>query len=262
MAKLVGAMERARRAAFDTEGDSLYHYFEKVCLMQLSMEGVSYIVDPLAGLDMSGFLEALAEKRLVLHGGDYDLRMMRASFGFEPRGEVFDTMLAAQLLGYEKMGLVALTDKFFEAGLSKKGQKNDWSQRPLPEKMLEYASMDVHYLEALADKLTEELEKAGRVEWHRESCRYMVKSTESRNHTEPDKEWRIAGVSTMGRRQLAFVRELWYWREDEARGANLPPFRIMGNHAILELAKWAANPKGTAGMPKLPRQLNLYKAHS
>jgi len=253
MGKLVRAMGCARRAAFDTEGDSLYHYFEKVCLMQLSIGGASYIVDPLAGLDMSDLLEALAGMPLVVHGGDYDLRMMRASFGFEPKEEVFDTMLAAQLLGYEKMGLVALTDRFFDAGLSKKGQKSDWSQRPLPEKMLAYASKDVHYLEALADRLAEELARAGRLEWHRESCRYMVKSTESRNYVEPDKAWRIKGISTLGRRQLAFVRELWYWREDEARGCDLPPFRILGNQAIVTIAKWAAHPKGSSGCPKLPR---------
>ncbi len=253
MERLLQAMGGAQRAAFDTEGDSLYHYFEKVCLMQLSVGGVSYIIDPLAGLDMSGFLEALGGVRLVVHGGDYDLRMMRASFGFMPGEEIFDTMLAAQLLGYEEMGLVALTDRFFEAGLSKKGQKSDWSVRPLPEKMLAYASKDVHYLEPLADRLAEELAKAGRLEWHRESCRYMVKSTERRNRVEPDREWRIKGVSTFGRRQLAFVRELWYWREEEARGSDLPPFRILGNQVIATIAKWAANPKGSAGCPKLPR---------
>jgi ribonuclease D len=180
--------------------------------------------------------------------------MMRASFGFVPRKEVFDTMLAAQVLGYDKMGLVALTDRFFEAGLSKKGQKDDWSQRPLPEKMLAYASADVHYLEALADRLTEELVKLGRLEWHRESCKNMVKSTESRNQADPEKMWRIKGLNTLGRRQLAFVRELWQWRENEARISDLPPFRIMGNHLILALAKWAANPKESAdNAPKLPR---------
>ena len=99
MGKLIERIGAAERVALDTEADSLHNYFEKVCLIQLSLGGEHYLVDPLCDLDLSGFSEALAEKPLILHGGDYDLRMMRASMGFRPRREVFDTMIAAQLLG-------------------------------------------------------------------------------------------------------------------------------------------------------------------
>jgi len=108
MEALVERIGAAERVALDTEADSLHNYFEKVCLIQLSLEDEHYIVDPLAGLDLGGFLAALAEKPLILHGGDYDLRMMRASLGFRTRREVFDTMIVAQLLGIEQIGLAAL----------------------------------------------------------------------------------------------------------------------------------------------------------
>ena len=108
MDALIERIGAADRVALDTEADSLHNYFEKVCLIQLSLGEEHYIVDPLAGLELGGFLEALAEKPLILHGGDYDLRMMRASLGFRTRREVFDTMIAAQFLGIEQIGLAAL----------------------------------------------------------------------------------------------------------------------------------------------------------
>ncbi|MBM2806816.1 MAG: rnd [Deltaproteobacteria bacterium] len=107
---LIERIGAAEKVGLDTEADSLHNYFEKVCLIQLSLRDEHYIVDPLAGLELGGFLEALAEKPLILHGGDYDLRMMRASTGFRTRREVFDTMIAAQLLGIEQIGLAALLE--------------------------------------------------------------------------------------------------------------------------------------------------------
>jgi ribonuclease D len=108
MEALIERICAADRVALDTEADSLHNYFEKVCLIQLTLGDEHYIVDPLAGLELGGFLEALAEKPLILHGGDYDLRMLRASFSFRTRRNVFDTMIAAQLLGIEQIGLAAL----------------------------------------------------------------------------------------------------------------------------------------------------------
>src|SRR5262245_42794330 len=105
---LVRRLGSTERVALDTEADSLHNYFEKVCLIQLSLGDQHYLVDPLAGLELGEFLQVLASKRLILHGGDYDLRMLRASHGFRSLAEVFDTMIAAQLLGFEQIGLAAL----------------------------------------------------------------------------------------------------------------------------------------------------------
>jgi len=248
-------LTKAERIALDTEGDSLHHYFQKVCLIQLSVEGENFIVDPLARMELPEFLSVLSQKTLILHGGEYDLRMLKASTGFRPEGKVFDTMLAAQLLGYDELGLVALVQRFLDVTLTKQGQKSDWSRRPLTHAQIRYAIDDVLYLELLADHLKDELIKLGRLDWHSETCEMMVKSTAYEKPRDPEHAWRIKGLSLLRPRQLAFVRQIWYWRENEARKADLPPFKIMGNQQIIVLSVWAASnptPLKLDG-PKLPR---------
>jgi ribonuclease D len=257
MASLIQCIGAAERVALDTEADSLHNYFEKVCLIQISLAGEHYLVDPLCGLDLSGLLEALADKPLILHGGDYDLRMMRASMGFRPRGEVFDTMIAAQLLGFEQIGLAALIERFFEIMIGKAGQKSDWSRRPLSENQMRYAVNDTRFLERLAERVGDELGERGRIDWHRESCRAMVESTGRDNSRDPEDAWRIKGAGRLTRRQLAYLRELWRWRDQHARSANLPAFRVLGNQEILDLLQWAESNPGLPlhQGPKLPRNL-------
>jgi ribonuclease D len=257
MDTLIQRIDRAEKVALDTEADSLHNYFEKVCLVQLSLGGEHYLVDPLADLDLTGFLEVLADKPLILHGGDYDLRMMRASLGFRPRREVFDTMIAAQLLGIEQIGLAALIERFFNITIGKEGQKSDWSCRPLSEKQLRYAVNDTRFLEQLADRLRGELGERGRIDWHVESCRAMVESTGRDNARDPEDAWRIKGAGRLTRRQLAYLRELWRWRDQHARSANLPSFKVFGNQQILELLQWAESHPGVPldQGPKLPRNI-------
>ncbi len=254
---LIRRIKGDKRVALDTEADSLHNYFEKVCLVQLSIGGEHFLVDPLSELDFSGFLEALAEKPLIVHGGDYDLRMMRTFMGFRPRREVFDTMIAAQLLGIEQIGLAALIEKFFDITIGKEGQKSDWSRRPLSEKQLRYAVNDTRFLERLAERLHGELLQRGRVHWHRESCRAMVDSTERDNSRNPDEAWRIKGAGRLTRRQLAYLRELWHWRDNHARRANVPPFKVFGNQQMLDLLQWAESHPNTPSDqgPKLPRNI-------
>ena len=255
--KLVERMSDAETIALDTEADSLHNYFEKVCLIQLSLRGEHYLVDPLAGLDLSGFLAALAEKPLIVHGGDYDLRMLRASTGFRPRSEVFDTMIAAQLLGFEQIGLAALIERFFSVVIGKEGQKSDWSRRPLSEKQLSYAVNDTRYLDSLAGRLAGALKDKGRIDWHQESCRAMVASTGQESGRDPGEAWRIKGSGRLTCRQLGYLRELWRWRDEHARRANVPAFKILGNQEIMTLLAWAESHPGEAlhQGPKLPRNI-------
>lgn len=253
---LIKTIQRADRIAVDMEADSFHHYYEKVCLIQLAISDSIYLVDPLADLDLSHFLEALSEKVLIFHDGGYDLRMMRSSFGFRPQGKVFDTMLAAQLLGCREFGLAAMLERHFDMKVAKTHQKANWSKRPLDKRMLDYAGDDVRYLERMADILTRQLKKLGRDGWHEESCAWMVEATGTEK-TKPDrnKEWRIKGTRQLDAEQLAFVRQIWYWREHEAKRADLPPFKILVNHTLLELALWAQRNRGKslAKGPKLPR---------
>jgi len=249
-------IRKARRVAMDIEADSFHHYFEKVCLIQLAVGQDVYLVDPLAGLGLSTFLDALSETGIIFHDGGYDLRMMRLSFAFEPRGRVFDTMLAAQLLGYRQFGLAAILNQVLGVEMTKGHQKADWSRRPLSEKLLAYAADDVAYLEELTNCLSARLRRLGRASWHSESCRWMVK-TAAIEKDQPDRsrQWRIKGSKELPPRQLAFVRELWRWRDHEARKADRPPFKIMGNQQLLDLALWAeSHPRASLRKgPKLPR---------
>jgi len=199
----------------------------------------------LAGLDLSAFLRALSGTSLVLHGADYDLRMLNSSFDFRPQRDVFDTMLAAQLLGYEQFSLAALVERFFDVPLSKRGQKSDWSKRPLSLVQLEYARNDTKYLEPLAEMFQNEMDKRGRSDWLGELCDQMVQSAlQEKPQRDPDKTWRIKGWTKLEQRQLLFLRELWSWRDTEARKVDLPSFKIMNNQQLVDLAVWAASDSG------------------
>ena len=149
---LLDDVESADDVALDTEADSLHHYQEKICLIQLSVDGRHWIVDPLAGLDLTPLLALLEGRELLIHGCDYDLRLLFRSYQMRP-SRVFDTMLAAQLLGREQIGLAALVETACGVALSKHGQRADWSRRPLTENLLDYAKDDTRYLHPLAAAL-------------------------------------------------------------------------------------------------------------
>ncbi|MFA7255916.1 MAG: HRDC domain-containing protein [Candidatus Omnitrophota bacterium] len=238
LARLTEALSVTSRVGLDTEADSLHHYFEKVCLIQLSFSGSNDVVDPLAGFSITEFLEVLSRKELILQGADYDLRMLKKSFEFRPKASVFDTMLAAQVLGYEKIGLAALAEKFCGVVLSKAGQKSDWARRPLSSKQLDYASDDTKYLETIADALTRNLQEAGRLDWHRECCERVVETSGLENKNDAKEAWRIKGSSKLAPQELVFVREIWKWRDEEARRRDRPPFMILLNEDLVELARW------------------------
>ncbi len=226
----------AAEIGVDLEADSLYHYFEKICLIQLNTDDRPVIIEPLGDLDLSPLLSQLAGKMLIFHGADYDLRLLIKGFGFVP-SRIFDTMKAAQLLGFENIGLASLVEKYFGVCLSKSSQKMDWSERPLKKCMLEYAARDVLYLPALKKLLEEELASLGRLRWLTESCEQIMASAARNGETaDPDREWRFKGTSALSGKSLALARSLWYWREAEAKRVNRPAFKVIGNQTLLDLA--------------------------
>lgn len=253
--RLGEALEELRHAswiALDTEADSLHAYPEKLCLLQLSHPGGELLIDPLAGMDLAPLLELMAKQRLILHAGDYDLRLMYRTWRFVPSA-IFDTMSAARLVGSRRFGLTDLVHKYLELVLEKGPQKANWGQRPLTPRMTAYAEADARYLKPLQEKLHTELTRLGRVEWHAEICRRIVTDATRLNPVDPNLVWRLRGSHVLDRMGLAVLRSLWHWREDEAIRANRPTFHVLNHELLVEVAaaasRWGAVPQ------QLPRHL-------
>jgi ribonuclease D len=221
----------------DTEADSLHSYFDKVCLVQISIPTDDFVIDPLQQIDLAQFGALLANPNItkILHGADYDLRILNRDFGFT-MSNVIDTMVCSQLLGYESIGLAALLERHFGIKLDKAHQRADWAMRPLPPDMLGYAASDTHHLIALAAILRNELTNLGRWDWALEEFS-RLEMIRFRDEEEPEKFRRLKGIGTFDRRSLAIARELHEWRDGLARVADRPPFKIIGNDVIIEVAK-------------------------
>ena len=226
--------------SLDTEADSFHHYFEKICLLQLTEGGDVFLVDPLAGFSVAPLLEHLTGRRLLMHGADYDLRLLYRDHGFRA-ASLFDTMIAAQLLGEREIGLMALLSKRLGVALDKAHQRADWSVRPLPAGMAAYAVADVVYLPALVASLAEELAAKGRLAWHEEECARLTRTPFPRERAfDPENGWRLKGTNALTGKERATVRALWDVREARARALDVPPFRVMTNERLLRAAKLAA----------------------
>jgi len=224
------------RVAIDTEADSLHCYFEKLCLLQVSLPGRDALVDPLAGFSLAPLYEALPPKELVLQGADFDLRLLRRAGGMEAE-RVFDTMIAARLTGKTEFSLAALVGHYFGITLAKGSQKENWAKRPLPEKMTAYAMNDTRYLLPLAEKLEAELRDLGRMEWFRQSCARAVQTAKIDRERDTENLWRIAGSVELRGRAAALLRALWTWRDEEAKAADRPPFHVLRNEELIDAAR-------------------------
>lgn len=239
LASFLPKLRMSKWVALDTEADSLHAYPEKVCLIQISIAGHDRLVDPLAGFNLDALFEALNAHQLIMHGADYDLRLLHKHHEFTPSA-IFDTMIAARLVGERQFGLSSLVEKFLGLKLDKGSQKSDWARRPLTAKMETYARNDTHYLKPLADKLKTELELKGRLAWHQESCARLITECSLPPVADGEIVWRIKGSSHLGRPALAVLRELWHWREREAVAANRPPFFVLNHEKLADISSAAA----------------------
>jgi len=253
LAVFLPALKSATWLALDTEADSLHAYPEKVCLIQISTVAGDRLIDPLAPVDLDPLFAALNEHDLIMHGADYDLRLLCKHHEFVPRA-IFDTMLAARLLGERHFGLSSLAEKFLGVKLDKASQKADWARRPLTERMETYARNDTHYLKPLSDKLKLELQNKNRLGWHQESCARLIEECSQPPVVDVDSVWRVKGSHALNRHALAVMRELWQWRETEAIAANRPPFFIMSREKMVELAEAAVGRQAVE--PLLPPRMS------
>lgn len=258
---LARSLDGCRTIGLDTESDSLYHHFDKVCLVQLATDrGDAFLVDTLAVRDLSPLAPAMAGPALVkvLHGADYDVTTLKRDFGFA-FASLFDTMIAARLLGKSAIGLAALARDELGVALCKDSQKDDWSRRPLTPRQEAYALADVRHLVELRERLEARLAAAGRLGWLREECEAVARLEAAARRRDPEAYLEVKGARRLPPRSLAALRELHAWRERRAEEKDTPAFRILGNESLLRLAelrpKNAAALRGVSGvLPRLERQ--------
>ncbi len=236
----LAALQKQDQLAVDTESNSLYVYREQVCLIQVSTPERDYIIDPLALSDLEGLGELMADPGVekIFHAAEYDLLSMKRDFGYS-FANLYDTMLAARILGRKKVGLGSILEKEFKIQANKRFQRANWGRRPLSPEQIAYARQDTHYLIAIRDLLERELQAAGRIAEARESFAQvaMTPTPEPRCFC-PEDFWSLLnGRYQFTPQQRAVLRELFIFREREAQRRNLPPFKILGNRTLIELAE-------------------------
>jgi len=247
--KIVGELQKEPVIGVDLEADSMFHYQEKVCLLQISTQTLNLVIDPLSVQDLSPLAPVFADARIrkIFHGADYDIRSLYRDFGIEVHS-LFDTQIAARFLGARETGLASLLKMRFDFLSDKKYQKKDWSQRPLPAAMLKYAVMDIYYLLPLADILEKELMEKGLLSCVEEECERLsgVRPNSSKN-----KPFFVSfkGAARLDPRSLAVLEKVLYFRDQVARRRDRPHFKVLGNNQIMEIAR--IKPVSKAGLTEI-----------
>jgi len=257
LAETIAAFRREPLVAADTEAASFHRYRDRLFLVQLSAPTRTAIIDPLAVPDLSPVGELLADRDVekVFHDADYDLRIFDRDYGFRAV-RVFDTRIAAQLAGEPAVGLAALLKKYLGVTLTKEHQKGDWSRRPLPPAMLEYAAADTRHLPALREALAARLRELGRLEWAAEEFTRLEALRWTGTADGADAFLRVKGAKVLPPRSLAALRELYRWRETLAAEQDRATFRIVGNESLLAVAKaLPRSPADLAAIAELPAKL-------
>ncbi len=237
LADFVPILRRAGRIAVDLEADSMYHFREKVCLIQIGANGTNAVIDPLNVTGLESLRPVFADPAVekIFHGADYDVRSLYRDFGIEI-DNLFDTQIACRFLGMRETGLEAAVSGLFGVSLDKKYQKKDWSRRPLPPEMIDYAAHDVIHLVPLADRLKADLETKGRLDWVAEECRILSGVRYPPDEHEP-LYLRFKGAGRLDPRSLAILEAVLQFRRVAAERKDRPLFKVFGNEAIQQVVK-------------------------
>ncbi|HBN26037.1 MAG TPA: ribonuclease D [Desulfobacteraceae bacterium] len=229
-------LAKENMVAVDLEADSMYHFKEKVCLVQMAAKGINAIIDPLDVKDLSPLKPLFKDKNIkkIFHGSDYDIRSLHRDFNIEVNN-LFDTQLASMFLGIKATGLDAVLKTRFNVDIDKKYQKKDWSQRPLPKEMLEYAARDVGFLIPLTEILEGELEKKGRFSWITEECGLLTRVRHKTNNSEP-LYLNFNGAGLLDPRSLAVLEALLKFRLKIAQKKDKPLYKILENKPLIQIA--------------------------
>jgi ribonuclease D len=260
--RFFGAVAGTRELALDTEGASFHRFVDRIYLLQLSTRTQTAVIDPLP-IGVPASLGALLESRdveVVFHDADYDLRLLQQDYGWHVTN-IFDTRIAAQLIGLKAFGLAALLERYFGLKLDKKHQRADWSMRPLTQDMLDYAAQDTMYLLDLRDRLRDELRRADRLAWAEEEFS-LLEGTRWDVEDPAMSFMRMKGARDLSRRELALLREVQQWREGVAGALDRSTFRVLGNEQLFEIARRAPTTKDALAQIKgVPRGVLENRAH-
>jgi len=254
------SLEQATAVAVDLEADSMYHFQEKVCLIQMAAASDSVVIDPIQIKDMSPLKPLFFNPGIkkIIHGADYDVRSLFRDFKIEVNN-LFDTQIACTFLGFKETGLDAVLKQRFNVRLDKKYQRKDWSIRPLPEKMMAYAAADVIYLIPLAEMLEKELKNEGRLDWVYEESEIISKVRPASGDDQP-LYLKFRGAGRLNRRNLAALEALLQFRMRRAQKKDKPLFKIIGNSVVMKIA--LALPKDLPSLKKAkafsPPQIEMY----
>ncbi len=236
--KMLSDLSAQRRIAVDTESNSLHAFRERVCLIQFSTPKHDYVVDPLAISDISPLASIFNDIKIekIFHASEYDLICLKRDYGFELRN-LFDTMQAARMLGYPAVGLDTLLAEKFQVKMDKRHQKADWGARPLTAAQIDYARHDTHYLFALRDLLETELREKGRWELALEDFSRACVVDEPKEKLNGSTWKRFSGRKDVTPRELTILLELCHSRDTIAEKMDRPPFKVIDDTLLLEIAK-------------------------
>lgn len=232
-------LEKVKEApviSLDTEADNMHHYETRLCLLQVGLGEDVGLIDPMNGLSWTDLLPILEDKELVMHGSDFDFRLLTLWGGFRPR-QLFDTMHAAQLLGLPRIGLGSLAEQYLGLEMAKTHQKSDWSKRPLTPMMLHYAALDAHILHEIKAIMAREIEERGLSAWLSERCQWQIEIGNQGFAEKKEGAWRIGAWKKLKERGLVNLYLLHQWREEMARKMDRPPFKVINNEFLFRVAK-------------------------
>lgn len=235
---LIQELSKVRHIAIDTESNSFYAYFERICLIQISAGERDYIIDPFALKDIKALGEIFADERIekIFHAASNDVLGLKRDFHFRIQG-VFDTAIACKLLGYQHLGLAKVLEKHFGVQLNKKWQRYDWGKRPLKQEQLDYAMLDTHYLIPLRHLLTEDLQARELWEAAEKEFEKAGEQEFQQRMFHPEAFIQITGARSLDFKGKSILKALYLFREHEARRKNRAPFRILSNETLLRLAR-------------------------
>lgn len=258
--RLVQILADQPNIAVDTESNSLFAYREQVCLIQFSTSKADYLVDPLAIGDLSplGQIFEAAGIQKTFHAAEYDLLCLKRDFGFS-FSNLFDTMVAARILGRREVGLGAILEAEFNIQVDKRHQRANWGHRPLPDYLLDYARQDTHYLLPIQKEFGRQLEEKGLLPLAQEDFQRLCRIDP---HPENGKTacWRVNGVHHLSPQHAAVLQELCRYRDDVARQRNRPLFKVISDTTLYAIASACpSNEEELKALPGMtPRQLNRH----